>query len=252
MAKEELLRKFQDKEGSNGQSNAAYAAMVYSMDQNVGKLLKHIEDLALEENTLVIFTSDNGGIRAISSQSPLRAGKGSYYEGGTRVPMAIRWPKKIPPGINSKARITNLDIFPTLYKIINVSKEGLRLDGIDISPLFTGGELAPRDLVWHFPIYLQAYDKQLDDGRDPLFRTRPGTTIISGDWKLHKYYEDEALELYDLSSDVGERNDLSKINTQKTAELHDKMERWIEEYHAPVPTDLNLEYDPVFEQANLK
>jgi len=251
MAKEELYQKFKDKKGSNGQSNPEYAAMVYSMDENVGRLLTHLKEQDLEENTLVIFTSDNGGIRAISSQEPLRAGKGSYYEGGTRVPMVMKWPGKIKPDTNSRTRITNLDIYPTLQKILNAPKGDLQLDGVDLSPLFNGGEIKERDLVWHFPIYLQAYNKQLDDGRDPLFRTRPGTTIISANWKLHKYYEDGGLELFDLLNDPGERKDLSETNPKKTAELHNKLEKWIKDYDAPIPTELNLAYDAAFEKSEL-
>ena len=251
MAKEELLQKFKDKPGSNGQSNPEYAAMVYSMDENVGRLLDHVKEQKLENNTVVIFTSDNGGIRAISSQEPLRAGKGSYYEGGTRVPLVIKWPNRILGGTTNTTRITNLDFYPTLQKIINASSVDFQFDGTDISPLFNGGELDDRDLVWHFPVYLQAYSKELDDGRDPLFRTRPGTTIISDNWKLHKYYEDESLELYNLSDDLGERNNLVDTNPEKTKELHLKMQKWIRDYNAAVPTEVNVDYDSVFEQSEI-
>ena len=248
MAKEELLQKFENKKGSKEHSNAAYAAMIYSMDQNVGRLLKHLADLQLDKNTLVLFTSDNGGIRSISRQTPLRAGKGSYYEGGIRVPMAVRWPGKIKAGTSCDTRVTNLDFYPTFQKIIKAQPVPFPLDGTDLSPLFYGKQIAERDLVWHFPIYLQAYKPKFDDARDPLFRTRPGTILISDNWKLHEYFEDQALELYDLSTDLGERNNLVNSQPEKAKILHEKMKKWRSQMDAPVPTELNPKYDAEFEQ----
>ena len=112
MGKEVLIEKFKNKKGSDGQNRPDYAAMVASMDENVGKLLDHLKKIGLEKNTLVIFTSDNGGIRAISQQNPLRAGKGSYYEGGIRVPLIIKWPDKIKANTISLERVSNLDFYP--------------------------------------------------------------------------------------------------------------------------------------------
>lgn len=252
MAKEEFLQKFKNKKGNTGQSNPAYAAMVYSMDENIGKLLKHLTELKLDKNTLVVFTSDNGGIRAISNQAPLRAGKGSYYEGGIRVPMVVRWGDKIKAGTNCDTRITNLDFYPTFQNILKTQAVNFQLDGVDISPLFYGKEIAERDLFWHFPIYLEAYRPKLDDGRDPLFRTRPGATIISDNWKLHEYFEDQTLELYDLSTDLGERNNLAEVEPEKVRALHKKMKDWRTKMDAPVPTELNVEYDAVFENMELE
>jgi len=252
MAKPELFDKFKNKKGSNGQSNPEYAAMIYSMDQNVGRLLSELKKLNLEENTLVVFTSDNGGIRAVSSQMPLRAGKGSYYEGGIRVPLVMRWPKKIKAGINKEARVTNLDFYPTFREILNAQQGASVFDGMSLTPLMKGKQIQERDLVWHFPIYLQAYNKVFDDGRDPLFRTRPGTILISGNWKLHEYFEDQSLELYDLSKDPGERNNLAKAEMEKTKILHEKMKTWRADMNAPIPSELNPEYDEAFEKAELE
>lgn len=249
MANEEFLPKFEGKKGSNGQSNPAYATMVYAMDQNIGRLLNHLENLELDENTLVIFTSDNGGVRSISNQAPLRAGKGSYYEGGIRVPLAVRWPNKIKAGTSCNTRVTNLDFYPTLQNIIKAQPVSFALDGTDISPLFYGQQIEERDLVWHFPIYLNSYRPKVDDGRDPLFRTRPGTVLISGNWKLHEYFEDQSLELYDLSADIGERNNLADSNPEKTKTLHEKMKLWRARMNAPVPSELNPDYDAEFEKS---
>lgn len=252
MGKEELIEKFKNKNGSNGQNRPDYAAMVASMDENIGKLLFYLKKNGLEKNTIVIFTSDNGGIRAISEQNPLRAGKGSYYEGGIRVPLIIKWPGKVAPNSTSKERISNLDFYPTLQHIVNPQKKAKVLDGLDFGPIFEGAALTNRDLFFHFPIYLQYYSKQKDDGRDPLFRTRPGSVIISGEWKLHEYFEDGELELYNLKSDVGEENNLAKEKPAKAQELLQKLNEWREKTQAPIPTTTNPNYDAVFEQQVMK
>lgn len=252
LAKQELIEKFEAKEGSNGQSNPTYAAMVYAMDQNIGKLMASIKSHGLEENTMFIITSDNGGIRALSSQEPLRAGKGSYYEGGIRVPLLVKWKGRITPGINAE-RVTNLDFFPTIQTIIDGSS-GKSLAGADLSDLLfqDDHEMVERDLFWHFPIYLQAYKPYSDDGRDPLFRTRPGSVMISGDWKIHEYFEDGAFELYHLVDDPGERKDLAEIEVSKLEEMKTKLLAWRSRHNAPVPQDLNDEYDSEFEQSYLR
>jgi len=252
MGKPELIEKYKNKRGSKGQENASYAAMVDAMDENVNKLLKTIKQLELEENTIVIFTSDNGGIRAVSSQSPLRAGKGSYYEGGIRVPLVVRWPKQIKAGTTCDTRVTNLDFYPTLKNIIQAKQSIEVLDGADISPLFYGKEIEDRDLVWHFPVYLNGYKGHLDDARDPLFRTRPGTVLIDGDWKLHEYFEDNGLELYNLSSDIGERNNLAETHPDKLKTLYKKMKDWRSDMNAPLPKMPNPYYDSDFEKQEIE
>lgn len=247
MGKEDLIQKYKQKKGIDGQDNPVYGAMVTAMDQNVGRLLSALDSLNLTDNTLVIFTSDNGGIRSVSSQEPLRAGKGSYYEGGIRVPLVISWPGKITPGTENNTPVVNMDFFPTLAAITNSPVSQVK-DGVDISPLLSGEAIADRDLVWHFPIYLQAYNPKEDDGRDPLFRTRPGTVVRRGDWKLHYYYEDEGVELYNLAEDVGERNNLAAKNPGKVAELKQAMQEWIKNMEAETPSKTNPEFDSLYLQ----
>jgi arylsulfatase A-like enzyme len=247
MGKEAWVRKFEHKPGVLGQDSPDYAAMIASVDENVGRLLRELETLGLQENTLVIFTSDNGGIRDISHQDPLRAGKGSYYEGGIRVPLVIRWPGKISPGSHNDTPVTNLDFYPTLKKVVGSSKGPAILDGHDLSPLFAGNQLPDRSLFWHFPIYLQDYNPREDEGQDPLFRTRPGSVIRQGKWKLHEYFEDGTLELYNMEEDLGERNNLVKRHPQKVRELYQILQSWQKETKATIPRDPNPEYDPVFE-----
>ena len=242
MAKEKLVKKYQAKTENPLEIDPTYAAMVETMDTNVGRLLNELDDLGLTKNTIVVFTSDNGGIRSIAPQNPLRAGKGSYYEGGTRVPCIIRWPGIIEAGSLSDEPIINVDFFPTFKEILDIEMKGKLLDGQSILPILVGNSLEPRPFFWHFPIYLQSYDKLNDDGRDPLFRTRPGSTVLFEGWKLHIYYEDQGVELYYLPNDPGERNNIAKKEQIKVQELLEKLKTWQVKVDAPIPTELNPDY----------
>ncbi|MEL6255700.1 MAG: sulfatase [Bacteroidota bacterium] len=246
MAKDSLVKKYQAKEGKDGQDNPVYAAMVENMDTQIGRILNALTELNLRENSLIIFTSDNGGIRSISSQGPLRAGKGSYYEGGIRVPYIFSWPEVIKKGSVCNTPIINLDIFPTIANIVGAELPVLEMDGVNIFPLLKEENIEKRDFFWHFPIYLQAYKPLDDDARDPLFRTRPGSVIRSGKWKLHQYFEDGGLELYDLENDLGERNNLTEKNPKKAQKLLKLLEAWRDELAAPIPDSLNPEFEEGF------
>lgn len=240
-AKEELILKYQNKEQSGGQSHAIYAAMIESLDSGIGKILNAVNDLGLDNNTVVILTSDNGGIRSISTQEPLRAGKGSYYEGGIRVPLIIRWPGHTKEGERTEIPVINIDFYPTFMEILGIQKSNL--DGQSLLPILTGMKIQPpRSLYWHFPIYLEAYDPEKDDGRDPLFRTRPGAVIRMGEWKLHQYFEDGGLELYNLIEDPGERYNQSNIHPEIRDRLLDSLNRWRVNTNAPIPKERNPEY----------
>lgn len=248
MGKEHLIQKFKNKKGVDGQNRPDYAAMVASMDENVGKLLASIKENGLEENTIVIFTSDNGGIRKISYQDPLRAGKGSYYEGGIRVPLIIKWPNNITPNTISNQNVSNLDFYPTLQNIAQPEKKASLLDGLNLSPILKGAQLKSRDVFFHFPVYLQKYSNGDDESRDPLFRTRPGSVIISTHWKLHHYFENNSIELYNLKDDLSEKNNIADLHPQKVTELYKKLEAWRIKTKAPIPTEMNTEYNAAFEQ----
>lgn len=250
-SKAALVQKYDVKEATVCQNNASYAGMIDNLDSCIGRLIDELEMLGLSENTLVIFTSDNGGIREISCQNPLRAGKGSYYEGGIRVPLLFRWPGVIEKESVSEEPVINLDFYPTLMQVIG-KESPENLDGLSLWPLLKGHQVLPeRPLFFHFPVYLQAYKKGYDDGRDPLFRTRPGSVIIEGDWKLHYYYEDGGIELYQLSTDPGETNNIASINSIKTVELLSKLKVWLEEEEGQVHFELNPQFDSVFEQERL-
>jgi arylsulfatase A-like enzyme len=252
MGKDSLVAIFQQKEKSNGQDNPEYAAMIASLDENVGRLLAELEKVGLSKNTIVIFTSDNGGIRDISYQDPLRAGKGSYYEGGIRVPLIIRWPGRIEPGSLSDLPVTNIDFYPTIQRIVGANPKNKFLDGEDISPVLAGKDLGERPLFWHFPIYLQAYNPKEDGGRDPLFRTRPGSVVRKGNWKLHEYFEDGDIELYNLKEDPGETTNVADQYLDTTEELLNLLRKWRNSVNAPVPMEPNPNYDPDFEREMIK
>lgn len=240
--KQHLIKKYQTKINGDNRFNAKYGAMVESMDENVGKLLKTLKELKIEDNTIVIFMSDNGGLTSVSSQFPLRAGKGSYYEGGIRVPCIIKWPIKIKTSKKIDTPITGLDIFPTIMDVINDTNE-YELDGTSLAPLLTENKvLKERALYWHFPIYLQAVSPQKEEARDSLFRTRPGSVIRKGKWKLHEYFENGELELYNLETDLREQINVSKENPDVVKKLYSELTNWRLKTNAPVPKLLNPDY----------
>jgi len=241
-SKPDYQKKYSNKESNEYHNRPDYAGMIQSLDENIGKILDKIDTLNLSENTLIIFTSDNGGIRAISNQYPLRAGKGSYYEGGIKVPMIFSWKGKIEAETDSYERISNLDFYPTIKNLVGY-KESIDLDGEDLTPIFKGEKLKKRELYFHFPIYLEPYRVQLDSGTDPLFRTRPGTVIIKDNWKLHHYYEDNKFELYDIEKDISESKNLVEINKEKKTELLMDLNNWRKAKNAPIPSKLNPYYD---------
>ena len=241
-SKTDYQKKYRNKDSNEYHNRADYAGMIQSLDENVGKIIDKIDELNLSENTLIIFTSDNGGIRAISDQYPLRAGKGSYYEGGIRVPLIFRWKGKIDAESESYERVSNVDFYPTIKKLVGYSKP-VDFDGEDLNPIFNNKKLRERELYFHFPVYLEPYSVKRDGGTDPLFRTRPGTVIIKDNWKLHHYYEDNQFELYNLEKDISESNNLIDINIEKKDELLSKLNHWRKTRNAPIPNKLNPYYD---------
>jgi arylsulfatase A-like enzyme len=216
--------------------------MVDNLDRNIGLLVDKLKEKGLFEKTLIVFTSDNGGLYGITKQKPLRAGKGSYYEGGIREPFFFVFNEKIKPKTKSAIPITHLDIFPTILHYAGVASDSLNLDGENLAMVLEEKqETLERPLFWHFPIYLQAYNVNDNENRDPLFRTRPGSVIRKGDWKLHYYFEDDGMELYNLSKDIGETNNLLATHPEKANELLGLLEEWWETTNAPIPNELNPE-----------
>lgn len=241
--KEELTEKYEQCEATAAHNDPAYAAMIETVDTNIGRILHTLDELDIADNTLVIFTSDNGGLYQISKQWPLRAGKGAYYEGGIRVPLIVRWPGKVEPGEVSDVPVCGIDFFPTFLEAAEIQKpEDKILDGVSLVPLLTRqGSLRERPLFWHFPIYLQRGNEET---QDPTFRTRPGSAMRLGDWKLIEYFESGDLELYNLAIDPSEKINLAEAEPEKARELQAVLEDWRKDLNAPVPVDPNPEYQP--------
>ena len=249
------LAKFKAKQPGAQHKNALYAACLYDLDDGVGLLLNKLKELGLDKNTLFIFTSDNGGTQQ-SSQEPLRGNKGCYYEGGIREPFIAYWPGVIKAGATNTTPIHNVDFYPTFLAAAGVKIPANKtLDGESLLPLFKGtGKLKRQAIFWHFPGYL---DDPVMRGRDPVFRSRPVSTIRKGDWKLHLYHEEwqldggrakldtnNAVELYNLAADIGERNNLTNSNKAKRDELLGDLLQWFKAVSAPLPTDRNSAYAP--------
>lgn len=239
---------YQNKQEIAGQGrNNDYAAMVKNLDDNVGKVLDAVKELGLID-PLIIFSSDNGGIAYLSRQWPLRAGKGSYYEGGIRVPLLVNH-ASIKAGTSNEP-VLLFDLFPTFCEWANLENpKNHPLDGLSMLDIWQGKSSIlriNRPLFFHFPFYLEAYAMGRDDSKDDLFRTRPGSVVRLGNWKLHHYFEDNELELYDLENDLGERINLAQSNPEKVDELFKVMDDWRKGINAPVPKELNPAYEEGF------
>lgn len=255
----ETRAKFQAKVPGTQHDDPLYAACTYDLDASVGQLLDHLRELGLEDNTLVVFTSDNGATQQ-SPQEPLRGSKGGYYEGGIREPFLIRWPGVIQPGNTSDVPVINVDLYPTFLAAAGAPvPEGKVLDGESLLPLLRGeGGLKRQAIFWHFPGYL---DKPVLRGREldvrTGFRSRPVSVIRKGDWKLHLFHEEwqldggrtglpgnGAVELYHLGRDLGERENLAATEAAKREELLNDLLAWQQDVQALVPSEANPGYDP--------
>lgn len=244
-AREELTAKYQAKDTSLYHNKPEYAAMIEAMDAAVGKVLETVRTLGLEQETIILFTSDNGAQDQQTLSRPLRGAKGMYYEGGIRVPFLASWPGLTAPGSVNETPIIASDLFATFQAFLGENNDGIT-DGINLLPAFQGQPLAERALYWHFPAYLQMYksSRAQEDSHDkPYFRTSPVSVIRKGDWKLLEFFENGDLELYQLSKDIGEQSNLVSTHPEKAAELHEQLKAWRAETAAPVPTELNPEYE---------
>ena len=240
-ARMDLKTKYDNKAKGSNHNHSAYAAMIEAMDLAVAKVLETIESLNLDENTVVMFTSDNGQFGPVSTSRPLRGSKGMYYEGGIRVPMFVKWPNVVEKNSVSDIPTMSLDLYPTIMDIVGSPADNL--DGISLVDVLKGTVNAvDRSLFWHFPAYLEmkAHDRAFNDSHDaPHWRATPCGVIRDGDWKLIEYFESGELELFNLREDISESQDLSEKELVKRDELHEKMKAWRKKTNAPVPTELN-------------
>lgn len=230
-----IVDKYRHKPIGKYHTNPVYAAMIEKLDDGVGKICRAIQELGIEENTIIIFYSDNGGSEPVTDNYPLRGGKGMPYEGGSRVPLIMKWSGKIPAGTRTSIPVTGVDFYPTFVHLAK-GKIAKNLDGKDIFKVVKNKD-TERDLFWHFPAYLESY---LNGGKD--FRARPYSSIRSGEWKLIYNYEDHSIELYDLKEDLGETKNMAELNPQKKKELYKRLMKWLDDTNAPIPTEPNPYY----------
>ena len=236
-APQTLVDKYQKKTKGKYQTNAIYAAMVENLDWNVGRLCHAIDSLGLSANTLIVFYSDNGGAAAATNNFRLRGAKGMPYEGGIRVPLIMKYPRKIKAGTVVSEPVTGVDFYPTLVALTG----GIPDNGLDGENIFgrmkKGTSKVQRALFWHFPAYLEGYQGL---GKD--FRATPYSIIRSGDWKLIYYYEDKSMELFNLKNDRMERNNLVNLQPTLAKELYTRLMKWLIDTRADIPTELNPAY----------
>ncbi len=243
-AKAELIAKYRAlPKPERGQHNLVYAAMIESMDDSIGRLTRKLEQLGLSDNTIFIFTSDNGGLATpegpdtpATTNAPLRAGKGYLYEGGIRVPLIVTWPKRIKAGSVNRTPVYSADLFATAVELAGL-KNATGVDGLSLLPLLTGRGSFKRDtLYWHYPHYS---NQSVNGGH----LNQPGAAIRQGNYKLIEFYQDNHVELYDLQRDLGEQNDLARRRPQHAAQLQQKLAAWRQSVGAQMMT-LNSEYKP--------
>jgi arylsulfatase A-like enzyme len=241
-AKPEVVAKYQKKAPSRGHSDPVYAALVESVDDSVGRLREALEKLALRENTLFIFTSDNGGLshlvnakgwsRGPTDNSPARLGKGSAYDGGVRVPFIAVWPEVIPQGEKCDVPVISYDVLPTVLAAVSgteVKSQGI--DGESLMPLLTQKDLIKRGAIyWHYPHYHPG-------SATPYSATR------EGDWKLIEFYEDSRVELYNLRRDPGETQNMAEVDGDVTERLLKQLHQWRADLGAQEPEG-NPDFDP--------
>ena len=238
-AREEITERYRTKPPADGHDDPTYAAMIESLDQGVGRILDALEERGLSDNTVVIFASDNGGFGPVTSMAPLRGSKGMLYEGGIRTPLIVRWPAGVEPGTTSAAPVIGLDLFPTFAELAGAPlPDAQPLDGVSLVPALTGsGDVPERDLIWHFPAYLEA-----DRSVSGTWRTTPASALRRGPYKVIHFFEDDRWEVYDLTSDVSETDDLSAVRPELTEQLRSSLQAWWTDVDAFVPTEPNPLY----------
>lgn len=234
--KPELVRKYKSLIKPDAiHTNADYAAMVQSLDESVGRITQKLRELKIADDTLIIFTSDNGGLSqrfgkktGITNNSPLRRGKGSAYEGGVRVPLIVSWPSQFAGDKVCHTPVSTIDYYPTILaatKVAGDKSHNQKVEGENLLPVLTdptGGKLRRDTIFWHFPHYHAG-------------GSGPYGAIRKGDWKLIERYEDGSLELYDLANDVGEKENLAEKQQERAAELLAELRQWRANVSAQMP-----------------
>lgn len=238
-AKERYLTHFGKKAASEHQSSPTAAAMIKSLDDSVGKIVAALDDCGARDNTLFVFTSDNGGLsyeedglrEANTSNYPLRGRKGSEYDGGLRVPWIVRWPGKVPAAVTCGVPIHHIDLFPTFSAIAEATKPRQQLHGVDLTQLFYHPEagLPARKLYWYLPGYSS-------------FHT-PSVMVREGEWKLVRRLENDSYELFNTNEDISESMDVSDDQRELASRLNQEAVAWLDRLDAPRMKP-NPEYTP--------
>lgn len=234
-AKQELIGKYKAKlRPGQQQKNPIYAAMIESLDQSVGRVLDKLEALGIAGQTIIIFTSDNGGFLVATSNAPLRGGKGFPYEGGHRVPLLVRWPGTTQPGSLCHDPVVSTDFYPTILELTGVrgdERHNASVDGVSLAPLLKQTDKPVRDeIYWHYPHYNVMWQK-------------PYGAVRQGDYKLIEFYEDQRIELYNLKNDLSETTNLAGQMPDRVTTLREKLSAWRERVGAQLPLP-NPDYDP--------
>jgi arylsulfatase A len=231
MGKQELIDAAADRPGADGQSNTVYAAMLKSVDESVGRIVKKLDELHLADHTLIIFTSDNGGAvhfgkPPATANTPLRNGKGSAYEGGLRVPLIVKMPGVTHAGTVCDTPVITMDFFPTLLELAGADKSASQtaIDGVSFASLLRGEKQTPhKELFWHYPHYWNGG------------KVSPYSVARIGDWKLIRFYETGTEELHNLKIDLSEKQNLAGSNPEKRKELSARLDAWLKEVGAQMP-----------------
>lgn len=236
------INKHKKRQGNKFHNNPIYAAMIEHSDNSVANVLIALEEKGIADNTWVILTSDNGGHHGITQAPDLRGAKGMFYEGGLRVPLLIKAPKQQTQQV-IETPVSTLDFYPTLLAISQGKLPSKQvLDGDNLLPLLANKAFNREAMYFHFPAYLEG-------GRhsNEHWRNTPSSMIRMGDYKLIEYFEYGQLELYNLANDLKESKNLALIEPQVTAKLYRKLQAWRKNTHAPVPTELNSEFDKKYQ-----
>ncbi len=238
----ELIEKYSKKvKPGDAQQFPIYAATIELLDNKIGELMQKLDELGVADNTIVVFTSDNGGRNSnydwqlVTSNDPLKMGKHTLYEGGIRVPQFVRWPGKIAANTTCETPMTAMDFFPTFARLIgeDIKQFNRDYDGNDIAALFVGGTIPARNLFWYYPHYNHGptFGKST-----AVMKMRPASVVRKGDYKLVEWLEEpNAVELYDLSKDIGEKTNLAYTQPGKVAELRALLKQWYADTGVKLP-----------------
>ena len=228
--------------------NCTYAGMIEAVDTSVGRVRAKLQELGLDRNTLIVFSSDNGGLPSVTTNAPLHGGKGSFFEGGVRVPTCMTWPGVTRAGTDCETPITSVDFLPTFAEMAGAKlPTDQPVDGVSLVPLLHGRAIAERAIFWHFPLYLEGggNNKVLPVlGTTRLYwRGVPSSMMRRGDWKLVHHFEDDSVRLYNVRKDIGERHDLAKTHPEKAGQMLSELRRWQQETNAVIPDVPNRAFD---------